>query len=193
MKRYGWLLIVAAVAIVAGVIGWQQWNSHKTQQGATAAERYITAIDTIEQAQTVDPAAQIAPLQQLAASASAPAGYRTLAALRAAGLKAAAGDLPGAVAMWNQVAADSTVDPLLRDLASLMATEHDPAQLTGRLEPLALPGAPWSALAREQLAILDLRLGKTQDAKAKLHALSIDIEAPSGVRQRANALLAGLG
>ena len=38
---------------------------------------------------------------------TAPEGYKTLASLRAAGVKADAGDLPGAVALWNGVAADS--------------------------------------------------------------------------------------
>ena len=108
------------------------------------------------------------------------------------------GDLPGALTLWNDVAADSAADPLLRDLASLMAAQRqldggDPAQLAARLQPLAQPGNPWAALAKEQLALLDLRQSKTEDAKAKLHALSINIGAPSGVRARAAALLAGLG
>ena len=96
-------------------------------------------------------AAQLAILDQLAADA--PQGYRTLARMRAAGLKADAGDVPGAVTLWNAVAADSSADPLLRDLASLMATEReldhgDPAQLEARLKPLAELGNPWSTLAR---------------------------------------------
>ena len=141
-------------------------------------------------------AAQIAPLNPLTSS-STPEGYRTLARLQAGGLKADAGDLPGALTLWNDVAADSAADPLLRDLASLMATQRqldggDPAQLAARLQPLAQPGNPWAALAKEQLALLDLRQSKPEDAKAKLHALSIDIGAPSGVRARAAALLAGL-
>jgi hypothetical protein len=85
----------------------------------------------------------------------------------------------------------------LRDFASLMATGHDldhanPAQLEARLKPLTAPGNPWSSLAQEQLALLDLRQGKTDDARNKLQALSVNIEAPSGVRARASALLAGL-
>ncbi len=127
-----------------------------------------------------------------------PEGYKTLARLRAAGLKADSGDLPGAIALWNQVAADSSADSLLRDLASLTAATRqidrgDPGLLQARLEPLAVPDNPWSALAREQLAILDLRQGKIEDAKTRLKALSIDFQAPSGLRARAAALLAGLG
>ncbi len=113
----------------------------------------------------------------------APEGYRTLARLRAAGLKADAGDVPGAVALWNAVAADRNADPLLRDLASLLATEReldhgDPAQLEARLKPLAELGNPWSTLAEEQLAMLDLRQGKVEDARKKLQVLSFDSKYP---------------
>jgi hypothetical protein len=113
-------------------------------------------------------------------------------------VKADAGDVPGAVARWNAVAADTSADPLLRDLASLLATarelDHgDPAQLEARLKPLAEPGNPWSTLAQEQLAMLDLREGKVDDARKTLQTLSVDIDSPSGLRARASALLAGLG
>ncbi|PPQ34595.1 tetratricopeptide repeat protein [Rhodopila globiformis] len=197
LKKYGWLIIVAAILVVSGTAGWQIWIRMQAQRDATVASQFIAAETAIEQAKPGKPAeSQINALDHLAAHG--PEGYKTLARLRAAQLKADAGDLPGAVALWNQVAADSNADSLLRDLASLTATmrelDHgDPALLKARLEPLAVFGNPWSALAREQLALLDLRQGKTADAKTKLKALSSDFEAPAGVRARAAALLAGLG
>jgi hypothetical protein len=197
LKKYGWLIVVAIIVAVGGTAGWQIWGRMQAQQDAMVASRFIAAETAIEQAKPGKPAAsQIDALDQLAARG--PAGYKTLARLRAAELKANAGDLAGAVALWDQVAADASADTLLRDLATLTATmrqlDHgDPAQLQARLEPLAVPGNPWSALAREQLAMLDLRQGKTDDAKTKLKMLSNDFEAPAGVRARAAALLAGLG
>lgn len=194
-KKYGWVIIAAAVLIVAAAAGWQLWTRWQTRQDADIAARYVAAMNAVQQAPAANSSDQIGALDQLAATA--PEGYRTLARLRVGGLKADAGDLPGAVAQWDTVAADAAADPLLRDLASLLATQRqldqaDPAQLQARLQPLAQPGNPWSALAREQLAVLDLRLGKTVEAKTALQALSIDIGAPSGVRARAAALLAGL-
>jgi hypothetical protein len=199
MKRYGWLMILAAVLIVGAAAGYEAWTRWQARQDAAVAARYVSAMNAVEAAPAADPAARtalIGPLAQIAETA--PEGYLTLARLRAAGLMADAGDLQSAVAMWNSVSADAKADPLLRDLASLLVTQHqldsgDPAQLAARLEPLAVPGNAWAALAKEQLAILDLRLGKTDEAKAKLHALSIDIGAPAGARARAGALLAGLG
>jgi hypothetical protein len=197
LTKYGWLIIVAAVVVVGGVAGWQIWNRWQVQQDSAVASRFVAAQTAIEQAAPgTQPTAQIETLEQLAATA--PQGYRTLARLTVAGLKADAGDLPGAIALWDQIAADADADKLLRDLASLTAAMRqldngDPAQLQARLEPIAMFGNPYSAMAREQLAILDLRLGKLDEAKAKLKALSTDFEAPQGVRARAAALLAGLG
>jgi hypothetical protein len=66
-------------------------------------------------------------------------------------------------------------------------------QLEARLKPLADPANPWSALAQEQLAMLDLRQGKVDDARKKLQVLSFGIDSPAGLRARASALLTGLG
>jgi hypothetical protein len=195
LKSYAWLMIAAVVAIVAGVAGWQLWTRHQNQQDAAAATRYVAVQNAIEKPGSAK-ADQIGPLEQIAASA--PEGYKTLSRLREAALKADAGDLPGAIALWNAVAADSSADRLLRDFASLTATARDldhgdPAQLEARLKPLTEAGNAWSALAREQLAMLDLRQGKVDDARKKLRALTFDANAPSGVRARASALLSGPG
>jgi hypothetical protein len=195
LKKYGWLIIAAAVGVVGASAGWQLWSRSQRQQDAAAASRFVAAQSATDQPGVAKPD-QIAILDQLAATG--PEGYKTLARLRAAALKADAGDLQGAEALWNAVSVDSSADPLLRDFASLMAIarelDHgDPGQLEARLKPLAEPGNPWSSLAREQLAMLDLRLGKVDEARKTLQALSTDIGAPSGMRQRASALLTGLG
>ena len=194
LTKYAWLLILVLVAVVGAAAGWQLWTRHQVQQDAAAATRYIAAQNAIELPGGASPS-QLATFDQLAAAA--PEGYRTLARLRAAGVKANAGDLSGATAMWNAVAADASADSLLRDFATLMVAEHeldhvDPAQLEARLKPLAGPTNPWSSLAREQLAMLDLRQGKPDEARKTLQALSIDIDAPAGLRTRASALLANL-
>ncbi len=186
LKKYAGLLVALAVAIVAAAAGWQLWTRHQNQQDMAAASAFVAG----------QAAGDTKALDQLAASG--PQGYKTLARLSAAELKAKAGDLQGAESLWNAVSSDSSADTLLRDFASLMATGHqldhgDPAELASRLKPLADPANPWSGLAREQLALLALRQGKQQEARQMFQALSNDIAAPSGLRARASALLAGLG
>ena len=200
LKRYAGVIIACALLIVGVAAGWQAWRWYQTRQDQAAAAEYLTAMNLAEDPAGVSDAARngaaIAVLDKL--ESSAPEGYRTLARLRAAAAKAALGDVPGALALWDQVAADTSADPLLRDLASLMWAEHqidsgDPSLLQARLTELAKPGNAWHALAEEQLALLNMRLGKPDEAKAILRRLAQDTTAPNGVRGRANALLSRLG
>ena len=200
LKRYGGLIIAAALLIVGMAAGWQAWRWYQTRQDQAAAVEYLTAMNLVESPAGVSNAARnsaaIAMFDKL--ETTAPEGYRTLARLRGAAAMAASGDLPRALALWDQVAGDSSADPLLRDLANLMWVEHqidsgDPAVLQARLKTLAAPENAWHTLAEEQLALLDMRLGKPDDAKTILRRLAQDTTAPNGVRGRANILLSRLG
>ena len=198
LKRYAGLILGAALAIVAAAAGWQAWRYWQAKQDMAAAVRFVSASSLADSARTdtVKRQAAFADLESLAASA--PEGYRTLARLRAAALQEDAGDITGAAQLWDQVAADSSADSLLRDLASLLWASSqidraDPALLEARLKGLVTPGNPWAAMAEEQLAVLDLRRGRTQEAKTALQKLSADAAAPNGVRTRAAGLLSRLG
>jgi hypothetical protein len=197
LKRYGGALIVVVLLIVGAAGGWEAWRWWKARQDMAAGQRYLAAMALLATpAAAADRPAIINDFD--AAARSAPEGYRTLARLQAAALKAQGGDLKGAATLWNDVATDPDADPLLRDLADLLWCQHqidtgDPALLRARLKGLAEPGDVWRALAQEQLALLDLRQGNTQAAKATLSKLAQDATAPNGVRQRSAALLARLG
>ena len=200
LKRYAGVIVAGMVLIVGAVVGWQGWSWYEARQDRAAAAQYLiamnlanaTAAGTSEASRT----AAIATFSKLATAS--PEGYATLARLREAALKADAGDLQGATTLWDQLAGDSSADPLLRDLASLLWAQHqidsgDPSLLQARLKALAGPENPWHALAEEQLALLDLRLGKTDQARTSLRRLAQDATAPSGVRGRASGLLSRLG
>jgi hypothetical protein len=194
LQKYAGVLFAVCVLVIGSVGGWKAWGWYQERQDQNAATLYATAsvrADIAAAAATNRPAA-IASFEGVAANA--PAGYRILARLRTAALLADAGDIQGASALWDQVAADGSADPLLRDLASLTwclyhTDQGDPALVEGRLKPLASPGNAWRSLAQEQLALLDLRQGRTGEAKAQLQKLVEDTTAPSGVRGRASALL----
>jgi hypothetical protein len=197
LKRYAGLIIAVALLIVAAVAGWQAWHWWQARQDMAAGQRYLAAMALMQ-----SPAAAANNQEILGTfdtlAQSAPEGYRTLARLQAAALKAQHGDPRGAAAQWNDIATDGSADPLLRDLASLLWCQQqidtgDPALLETRLKALAEPGNAWRPLAQEQLALLDLRQGKTEAAKASLSKLTQDVTAPNGVRQRAAALLGRLG
>ncbi len=205
LKRYGGLLIALALLAVGAAGGWQAWRWWQAKRDMAAATAFLAAMNT---AQGVGPQiagasgdatsrkAAIAAFDQVAATA--PDGYRTLARLRAAALQADNGNLAGAAATYDQVAADTAADPVLRDLASLLWAQRqldtaDPARLEARLKVLEAADNPWHALASEELALLDLRQGHTDAAKATLRRLADDPSLPQDLRGRASLLLSRLG
>ena len=194
VRRYGVAAIAAAVLVVVGVAGYEgvQWRQARADRAAAAA--YIAASAAADVPS--QHAAAIAQLTHIADTA--PAGYRTLARLRLAALYAADHEAVRADAAWEQVAGDGAAPRAMRDLATLQWAQHavdagDPALIESRLQPLVLPGAPFHALARETLALLDLRRNKTRDAIETLRLVAADPAASEDVRARARAMLAQLG
>jgi hypothetical protein len=199
--RYGGLAAFAAVLVVGAAAGWQGWRWYQARQDQAAAAVFLTAM---RDADSAGPTGGETPARAAAAASFArlaeqgPEGYRTLARLRDAALKADAGDVAGAAALWDQVADDASADRLLRDLASLLWVDHqlesgNPAALRQRLAPLIAPTNPWHPMAQEAMALLDMREGQNDQARTTLQGLTQDSGAPQGVRTRANGLLARLG
>ncbi len=195
LKQYGGVLVAAAVVMVAAAGGWQAWRWYDARRTAELADSYLSAMKISDQKGA---AKQAAEADFAAVADKAGSGYRSLALLQEAALKADAGDLTGASAIWDRVAADGSADSLIRYLADLQWCLHhvdngDPAAVEARLKPLTSAVNPWHALATEALAMLDLRRGRTDAARDGLKALVQDASAPSGVRERAEGLLTRLG
>ncbi|MDQ2803858.1 MAG: tetratricopeptide repeat protein [Pseudomonadota bacterium] len=199
LTRYAGVIIAAAILLVAVIAGWRIWEGQQVRQDAAAGTLYLAALN---QSQAAGPAG--APIRAEAMgemrklAVSAPAGYRALARLNAAAMLARDGKLPQALGLWNELAADGSVDPLLRELATLLWTQHqidtgDPQILESRLKPLAALDSVWHPIAQQQLALLAIRQNKTAAAKDTLRLLSHDATAPDGVRNSATLLLQQLG
>jgi len=199
LQRFGGLIIAAALLVVLGVAAQQGYLWHQTRQDNQAATQYLQITQAIDaQGDTASNDQRIADARQLTGfAANAPAGYRTLSRLRAAGLYAAAGQLPQAATLWNAVSADTSADILLRNLADLMWAQQElgtapNADIAARLQPLTGSQNPFHGLAQETQALLYVREGKIDQAKALFSQIASDPGAPDGVRNRADGLLAKL-
>jgi len=200
LRRYAGLIIAVALLVVLGAGGWEAWRWYGDRQDNAAATAFISATSLADalppDADAAARAPAIAAFQQVAATA--PTGYRTLALLRLAALQAGAGQAKDAAATWDTLAGDASADPLLRDLGNLLWAQQgvdagDPALVEARLKPLTAPDNAWHQIALEYLALLDVRTGKIDAAKAILRPLSNDLTAPEGLRGRAGGLLDRLG
>ena len=195
MKRYGGLLAAAAVLVIAGVGGYEGWRQYSAGQAGKQAATFLEA-QRLADGPAAGRQAALPAFNQLSQDGNA--GYRALSRLRAAAIKADTSDLPGALLLWDQVAADSDADGILRDFANLQWALHqidtgEPALVSARLMPLTGEGSAWKSLAEEGQAMLALRIGQTDMARATLKRLSADTSAPDGVRGRAGGLLQQIG
>jgi len=183
-KRYGGVVLAAALAIVAGTgayTAWRNWQQSQHQQETAA----LTA--------ALSQAGQGAEkgVEALAAFAGkADPGMAGLAQLNAAALLTREGKTAEAVAVYDKLAANGSVGPVYRDLASLLSVMHqlgsgDPAQLRARLQPLTAESSPWRFSAREMSAVLAARAGDKDKARTLFQQLADDSQAPAGVRSRA--------
>lgn len=183
-RRWGWVIAVVVLAMIGGA-AFLEWRQARSQ---AAAEQRGDAILAALEAESAE--------ERLAALSALPAaGSRGMAAaFLLAAEQQAAGDAGAAVATLTAFASNGEVPPLHRDLAALKAqmalgAEADPAAL----EALAAPGAPFRLLAQEQLALLHLQSGRTDEAVAGFRAILQDAEVGAAQGGRIGALLTALG
>jgi hypothetical protein len=199
-KRFGPLFIaVALVAVVGtgGYVSWQNWQQSRAEAETaqlTEALRLATA-DNTEKPGTEKPGTEAAADALTAFAGEAGAGRGTLARLYAAGLRARNGDTSTAVATYDQIAGASDVEPVYRNLATVLSVLHqvetgNPGELQARLAPLAAEGSPWRHTARDLSALLAAKAGDRAKAHDLYSQLADDPTAPAGVRTRAADLSA---
>jgi hypothetical protein len=135
-KRYGTLVIAAAALIVAAAGGYSWWREHQAGIHAVEGERYAAALSLADQGDKASAAAAMAAIAK-----DSGAGYATLADLSAAALEADRGDVEGALARYDALAANGSADKNFRDLATLLAAYYRvdreaPDAFGRRLQPL---------------------------------------------------------
>jgi hypothetical protein len=192
-ERYGKLAIAGVVLLLAAIAGAIYWNNQQQVQAGKQGEQLISAFDDISGANKGPATAKLDTL----AKAGQP-GYRAAALLTKADLAIEANNLPGAAALFRQVAADQSLDETYRNLALVRQThvEFDtlqPQAVVDRLKPLAVAGNPWFGSAGEMVAISYLKLNKPQDAARIFAAMAKDKQVPDSVRSRAVQMAGSLG
>lgn len=185
--KYGTYAVALAVLLVLAIGGWRGWQYMEAQKAAEAGAAYDTASDFVEQGKLPEAEAAFGKL-----ATEGTAGYRVLARLRAAAATAER-DRGAAVAAYDAIAKDNSVDKLLRDLAAvraaLLIVDSAPlADVTARLEPLAQAGSAFRHTARELLALAALRANDTAAAKKWIDMVLGDADTPQGVRARIDVL-----
>lgn len=181
-KANGDYVIAAVSVLIIAVAAYIFWTRYEEGQRAKAGTAFVAA------QQIVDPARAASAFGKIAATA--PSGYSRLARMEQAAALAATGNRGKAIDIYKSIAAGSgPIADVARIRAAWAMSNTTPrAELAQWLAPLTGTNTAWSQMGREILAYVDYHTGKTADALKEYQALSHDLQAPDGVRQRAAAM-----
>jgi len=188
-KKYQNYIIGGAVLIVLIAAGYRYWRYENERAAQAAGDQFQSAIASIEAGKTAEAAGALANL-----GANAPGGYRVLAQMTAAGAKAQS-DPAGAVAAFDAIAGDASIDPLFRDAARLRASlirlDQPREEQAGAAGLTSLAGAegPFRRTARLALGALAISHGDYDEAAKELDLVVGDPQASSSERQDAERWL----
>jgi hypothetical protein len=188
--KYGVYALGVAVLVVACVAGYKGWTFWQQKQAQEAGAKFIQALSMEDGADAAKAREMLAVLAD-----SGPEGYRVLARFQLAAAAAKAGETDKAVADYDALATDSSVDPILRGHATLQAAalrldKADYAEMERRLKGLVDAGSAWRFSARELLGLSAYRLNNMREAERQFSELVGDQETPPNLRERANMMLA---
>jgi len=151
-ERHSNLIVSLALLVVLAVGGWRGYEWWEAKKAAESGTQFETAIRLAEDGKQAEAQAAFAKIAQDGSS-----GYRILARFREAA-ELSKTDPAAAVNLYASLAADSSLDRTLRDLAAvrggMILVDTAPlAELTAKLEPLTAADRPFRHTARELLAL----------------------------------------
>jgi hypothetical protein len=187
--RYSIYIIALAVLLIAGIGAWRGYEYWMTKKAAKASAQFEEAVALGEQGKRAEAEAAFAKI-----ASEAPAGYRTLAKLRGAA-EISQRDPKAAIAAYDALAADGSLDATLRDLAAvragLLLVDSAPlSEMRQRLEPLAEPTSTFRHTSRELLVLSAWRNGDATAARRYIDMVTGDAATPAATRSRVDVLSA---
>jgi hypothetical protein len=190
-SRYGRYIVAIVVAALLVAGGIAAWRAHQLSERQAQSARFASAVALARAGKTSDAATVLATITKDGG------GYSALASFENAGLLAKAGDHKQAAAAYDRIAAENSISPAFRELATLLSAMQalpvgDPKGIIARLAPLTAAGNPWRPTALELTAAAELRLGDAKAAMGAFKSLADDLTAPRDLRARAAEMAAAL-
>jgi hypothetical protein len=181
--RYGIYVVAAAVLVVAGVGGWRAWDWYATREAAKSGARFEAAMALANEGKRFDAEAAFNMLAK-----DGTYGYRVLARFRAAA-EAGRTDAGEGVAAYDAIAADTSLESPLRDIARIQAgflliDTASVAEIKTRMDPLLAASSAFRNSARELLGLAHYRAGEHAAASKLFGEILSDPEAPPSMRNR---------
>jgi hypothetical protein len=188
--RYGVYALGATLLVVAGVAGYKGWSYWQVKQAQDSGAKFTQALSMEDGADAARAREMLTALAE-----KGPEGYRVLARFQLAAAEAKAGEADKAVADYDALANDASVDLILQGHATLQAAalrldKADYAEMERRLKGLVDSNSTWRFSARELLGLAAYRLNNMREAEKQFSALVGDQGTPPNLRERADMMLA---
>ena len=188
--KYGVYILIAAAAVILLVGAFNGYRWYQNKRAVENGALFDQARAQVEEQKFGDAQAALSKLTK-----DAPGGYRVLSKLELAAINAKQGKKAEAVALYDEVAADSNADGILKDFAKVQAAalrldEADEAEITRRLDKVDADSNPWRYSARELLALSAYRSGNVAESEKLFTRILSDPFAPGEMRKRAESMLA---
>ena len=189
LKRYGWIGVVAVLAIVGGAAFSEYRDAQQRAQAEGLGDAVLAALDA------TDATARAAALTGI--EPPAPQAGAVLSLLTASE-QVLAGDLAGAIANLDAVALNAEIPQMYRQIAqfkalTLQADTLDAATRKQGFEALSGAGGALRLLAQEQLALIAIHEGDTATAIETYQAVLNDAQVTPDLQQRALQVIVALG
>jgi len=172
---------VALVLAVGGFKGWQYWQVQLAEKAGMA---WYGAIALSESGKTAEADSAFDQITK-----SDHKGYAVLAKLSQAARLGQDGKTADAVKIYDDFAADSSVDQTLQDLARvraayLLVDTASVSDLASRLKGLDDSNSSWRHAVREVLALANVRAADYRAADEQLKLILADVATPAALRTR---------
>ena len=189
IRKYGWV----AILLVVLVVGAATYREYLKSQAETEAELFGTSIiDALNEKNVAD---RIAKLQKInAPGENAKAIVAMLLSAESTGNETATLEMSN----LSDATGGLSIDAHYRDLLNfkILLGSSEIMNLDERMiafEALSKPGNPFRLLAEEQIALIELELGNTDDAIEKISQILLDSELTTGLRNRVTQMMIALG
>lgn len=188
-KRYGTYIVAGAIAILAGVSGFQYWKASQRAAAEKGGAAYGSAVRLVQSGKTDE---ALKAFEDVAKTETA--GYSALAKLQLAGSQKKDGKTAEAVKLYDELANGTDVDPLFRDFATLQSVAMQVGTISydevkNRLNRLSKSTNPFRFSASELQGLAAFQAGNFSEAREVLSALLADPKAPGGMSTRLQLML----
>ncbi|KHA51742.1 hypothetical protein [Sulfitobacter geojensis] len=189
LRRYGWIAVVAILAIVGGAAFSEYTKAQNRAQAEGLGDAMLAALSIDDRSERAEALAAI--------DAATPTSAAVLRMMTAAE-QAEAGDTQAAADTLNTLAVDGDAPEIYRQIAAfkavtLQGTDMPVADRRQAFEAMAQPGNVLRLLAEEQLALIDIETGDIDTAISGYQAIVDDAEVSTDLQQRALQVIVALG